>query len=52
VIIKFLNQNNRWCECCLSSYFGGGCSFNSNQERCRNAPRCLTARVRKCQLCS
>jgi len=46
--MELLNQNNRWCECHLSSYFGGACSFSSVQDRCRNTLRCLSARVRKC----
>lgn len=49
VMMELLNRNNRWCECCLSSYFGGGCSFSSTQDRSRNTLRYLTARVRKCQ---
>jgi hypothetical protein len=52
VSMELLNQNNRWCECCLNSYLGGRCSCSTIQDRCRKALRCLSARVRKCQLCS
>jgi hypothetical protein len=47
VIMELLNQNYRWCGCCLSSYYGGGCSFSSIQDRCRNALRYLNSQGQK-----